>query len=82
MADNIEIECKEYERKIAKAGGIDLQILGIGVNGHIGFNEPDTSFEAETHLVNLNEKTIESNSRFLVQKIRFQQKLLAWELEL
>ncbi len=36
MADNIEIECKEYERKIDKAGGIDLQILGIGVNGHIG----------------------------------------------
>ncbi|APH20433.1 glucosamine-6-phosphate deaminase [Clostridium botulinum] len=68
MADDIEIECKEYERKIAKAGGIDLQILGIGVNGHIGFNEPDTSFEAETHLVNLNEKTIESNSRFFSSK--------------
>ncbi|KEI79577.1 glucosamine-6-phosphate deaminase [Clostridium botulinum A2 117] len=68
MADNIEVECKEYERKIDKAGGIDLQILGIGVNGHIGFNEPDTSFEAETHLVNLNEKTIESNSRFFSSK--------------
>lgn len=68
MADNIEIECKEYERKIDKAGGIDLQILGIGVNGHIGFNEPNISFESETHLVNLNEKTIESNSRFFSSK--------------
>ncbi|NEZ74173.1 glucosamine-6-phosphate deaminase [Clostridium botulinum] len=68
MADDIEIECKEYERKIAKAGGIDLQILGIGVNGHIGFNEPNISFESETHLVNLNEKTIESNSRFFSSK--------------
>ncbi|MBD5644603.1 glucosamine-6-phosphate deaminase [Clostridium botulinum] len=68
MADNIEVECKEYERKIDKAGGIDLQILGIGVNGHIGFNEPNISFESETHLVNLNEKTIESNSRFFSSK--------------
>ncbi|MHB8033365.1 glucosamine-6-phosphate deaminase [Clostridium botulinum] len=68
MADKIEIECKEYERKIDKVGGIDLQILGIGVNGHIGFNEPDTSFESETHLVNLDEKTIESNSRFFSSK--------------
>ncbi len=64
MADNIEVECKEYERKIDEADGIDLQVLGIGVNGHIGFNEPDASFESETHLVNLDEKTIESNSRF------------------
>ncbi|MHB9922003.1 glucosamine-6-phosphate deaminase [Clostridium botulinum] len=68
MADNIEVECKEYERKIDKAGGIDLQILGIGVNGHIGFNEPNISFESETHLVKLNEKTIESNSRFFSSK--------------
>lgn len=68
MADNIKVECKEYERKIVKAGGIDLQVLGIGVNGHIGFNEPDVNFELETHLVNLNKKTIESNSRFFSSK--------------
>ncbi|HDK7155801.1 TPA: glucosamine-6-phosphate deaminase [Clostridium botulinum] len=68
MADNIEVECKEYERKIDEADGIDLQVLGIGVNGHIGFNEPDASFESETHLVNLDEKTIESNSRFFSSK--------------
>lgn len=64
MAKNIEEECAGYERKIGEAGGIDLQILGIGVNGHIGFNEPNANFEAQTHLVNLNEKTIKSNSRF------------------
>lgn len=68
MMNDIEKECKEYESSIVKAGGIDLQILGIGVNGHIGFNEPGESFEAETHLVNLDEKTIESNSRFFSSK--------------
>ncbi|WML36930.1 glucosamine-6-phosphate deaminase [Clostridium sp. OS1-26] len=64
MAKNIEEECISYEKRIKEAGGIDIQVLGIGVNGHIGFNEPDVNFEAETHLVNLDEKTIESNSRF------------------
>lgn len=64
MTQDIEEECKNYDIRIAEAGGIDLQILGIGVNGHIGFNEPDINFEAGTHLVNLDEQTIESNSRF------------------
>ncbi|MCX7695364.1 MAG: glucosamine-6-phosphate deaminase [Caloramator sp.] len=63
-AENIEKECIEYEEKIEKAGGIDLQILGIGKNGHIGFNEPDVKFEAKTHLVRLDEDTIKANSRF------------------
>lgn len=63
-AKDIEQECMDYECKIAKAGGIDLQLLGIGRNGHIGFNEPDVKFEAETHLVTLDEDTIEANSRF------------------
>jgi glucosamine-6-phosphate deaminase len=62
-AKNIEEECLRYESEIKKSGGIDIQVLGIGVNGHIGFNEPDVNFEAETHLVNLDESTIESNSR-------------------
>ncbi|MDP4144577.1 MAG: glucosamine-6-phosphate deaminase [Bacillota bacterium] len=64
MAENIEEECIRYEKKIAEACGIDMQVLGIGTNGHIGFNEPDIKFEAETHLVNLDEETIEVNSRF------------------
>lgn len=63
-AESIEKECEEYERKIDNAGGIDLQVLGIGRNGHIGFNEPDLKFEAKTHLVKLDEDTIKANSRF------------------
>jgi len=63
-AESIENECTEYENKIRRAGGIDLQLLGIGRNGHIGFNEPDVKFEAQTHLVTLDEDTIEANSRF------------------
>ncbi|KAJ49512.1 glucosamine-6-phosphate deaminase [Clostridium tetanomorphum] len=63
-AKDIQAECKNYEKRISEQGGIDLQILGIGVNGHIGFNEPGIDFEAETHFVNLDEKTIKSNSRF------------------
>ena len=63
-AENIEFECESYEKKIKRAGGIDIQVLGIGINGHIGFNEPDIKFEARTHLVNLDEETIEANSRF------------------
>ncbi|NLK21897.1 MAG: glucosamine-6-phosphate deaminase [Epulopiscium sp.] len=64
MAEDINKECESYENKIKEAGGIDLQILGIGENGHIGFNEPGKKFEALTHLVNLDENTIEINSRF------------------
>jgi len=64
MANDINTVCIEYENKIKEAGGIDMQVLGIGGNGHIGFNEPDVNFEAETHLVNLDEQTIKANSRF------------------
>jgi glucosamine-6-phosphate deaminase len=64
IAESIEVECESYERKIKSAGGIDIQVLGIGTNGHIGFNEPDIKFEARTHLVNLDEETIEANSRY------------------
>ncbi len=64
MTMNVEAECLDYENKIKQADGIDMQVLGIGGNGHIGFNEPDVNFEAQTHLVNLDEQTIEANSRF------------------
>lgn len=53
-----------YEQSIVKAGGIDLQVLGIGVNGHIGFNEPADHLTARTHLVDLAAETINANSRF------------------
>ena len=56
--------CREYDKQIADNGGIDLMLLGIGENGHIGFNEPADELVTETHLVNLTENTIEVNSRF------------------
>lgn len=64
MARDIHKESLAYERKIRKCGGVDLQVLGIGRNGHIGFNEPDIKFEALTHMVKLDEQTIQDNSRF------------------
>lgn len=54
---NKEVLCKEYEDKIAQAGGIDLQLLGIGRNGHIGFNEPGSSIESETRFIELDSVT-------------------------
>ena len=56
--------CAAYEQRIRDAGGIDLQVLGIGQNAHIGFNEPDVKFEATTHKVKLDEETIQANARF------------------
>ncbi|MBQ5485072.1 MAG: glucosamine-6-phosphate deaminase [Lachnospiraceae bacterium] len=56
--------CKAYDRVIHQAGGIDLQLLGIGTDGHIGFNEPGNAFELETHCVDLTDETIKSNQRF------------------
>ena len=58
-----EAACTEYDHMVAAAGYPDLQLLGIGRNGHIGFNEPDSVFSKGTHLVNLTESTIEANSR-------------------
>ena len=64
LAPSLEDECKVYEQKITQAGGIDLQVLGIGHNGHIGFNEPGTPFESVSHIVDLAPRTIQANSRF------------------
>jgi glucosamine-6-phosphate deaminase len=63
-ADDVEQECSRYEAALKASGGIDIQVLGIGENGHIGFNEPGTSFESGTHKVKLAESTIQANSRF------------------
>ncbi|WP_353894161.1 glucosamine-6-phosphate deaminase [Proteinivorax hydrogeniformans] len=62
--ENVTSECYKYEEKIAQAGGIDFQVLGIGENGHIGFNEPDESLNVQTNLVDLTPQTIQANSRF------------------
>lgn len=56
--------CADYNKIIADVGGVDLQLLGLGHNGHIGFNEPGMAFEAETHCVNLTESTMKANQRF------------------
>lgn len=64
ICEDVNVECQGYEEAIRRAGGIDMQLLGIGRNGHIGFNEPDVKFEAITHLVELDEDTIQANSRF------------------
>lgn len=60
--------CAEYNQIIAREGGIDLQLLGLGHNGHIGFNEPDSVFAKETHCVDLTESTIEANKRFFASE--------------
>ncbi|MFO7823798.1 MAG: glucosamine-6-phosphate deaminase [Cyclobacterium sp.] len=61
---DLEQNCKAYESQILAAGGIDLQLLGLGTNGHIGFNEPGTPFSSSTHVTPLLKETIEANSRF------------------
>ncbi len=63
-AENLEEYCKEYDEMIEKAGGIDIQLLGVGENGHIAFNEPDESLSIGTNIVKLTDNTIEVNSRF------------------
>lgn len=64
MAVDLVSECQQYDELLAGLGGIDLQILGLGLNGHIGFNEPGTSFHSETHVVELSASTREANRRF------------------
>lgn len=63
-----EKACSDYNQIIAASGGIDLQLLGLGHNGHIGFNEPGAAFERETHCVDLTESTIEANKRFFASE--------------
>lgn len=63
-ADDIAAACLQYEEAIAAAGGIDLQILGVGTNGHIGFNEPGSSLASRTRIKTLAEQTRQDNARF------------------
>lgn len=68
MEENREKACKDYDAKILSVGEIDLQILGLGLDGHIGFNEPADSFSKGTNCVRLTDETIESNQRFFRSK--------------
>lgn len=63
-APDPQAECERYDGLIASLGGVDLQILGIGGNGHIGFNEPGPAFSCGTHIIQLSQKTREDNQRF------------------
>ena len=64
MTDSIDAECLRYDSLIQSLGGIDMQLLGLGCNGHIGFNEPGEAFEKKTHCVTLSESTRKANSRY------------------
>lgn len=64
LEPDAEKACDDYNKIIHDLGGIDLQLLGLGNNGHIGFNEPSSSFEKETHCVDLTQSTIDANARF------------------
>ena len=68
LAQHPEAECQRYNQVIRSMGGIDVQVLGMGHNGHIGFNEPGRAFELETHVVDLTESTIEANARFFASR--------------
>ena len=78
LSENLEAEAERYNNLLDERGPIDIQILGIGENGHIGFNEPGTDFNSETHVVNLTESTIKANSRFLTMKRMFLDKQFQW----
>lgn len=68
MAKDIDKFCEEYEKMISDVGGIDLQLLGIGGNGHIGFNEPGSSLGSLTRIKTLTKKTIDDNARFFKKR--------------
>lgn len=64
VASDMDLECKRYDALMEGLNGIDLQLLGLGMNGHIGFNEPADIFEKTTHVVELSEDTVNANARF------------------
>ncbi|HHX34497.1 MAG TPA: glucosamine-6-phosphate deaminase [Gammaproteobacteria bacterium] len=68
LTNHIETACQAYSNSIKAMGGLDLQLLGIGSNGHIGFNEPQTCFNSRTHVVELSEQTRIDNGRFFADQ--------------
>lgn len=64
LPDNLAEHCAAYEQAMVEAGGIDLQVLGIGSDGHLGFNEPTSSFASRTRIKTLDQQTVEDNQRF------------------
>ena len=76
-AEDLGAEAKRYDAAIEKAGGIDMQLLGIGRNGHIGFNEPADKFVYGTQIVDLTESTIDANTRFFENKDQVPRKAIS-----
>ncbi len=76
LAADPDAECARYDKVIASLGGVDVQVLGMGHNGHIGFNEPCDVFKAGTNCVTLTENTIEANARFFASKDEVPKKAL------
>lgn len=68
LVEDVESACQAYSAAIKTLGGLDLQLLGIGSNGHIGFNEPQTPFSRRTHIVELSEQTRVDNGRFFTDQ--------------
>ena len=68
LAKDFEAECARFDEIIRELGGIDLQLLGIGLDGHVGFNEPADCFEKRTHVVDLQKSTIKANARFFASE--------------
>ncbi|MBQ3638968.1 MAG: glucosamine-6-phosphate deaminase [Clostridia bacterium] len=68
LAPDLDAECEAYDKRISDLGGIDLQLLGIGLDGHIGFNEPSDAFMKPTHVAELHQSTITANSRFFANE--------------
>lgn len=79
LEEDSDKACAQYNEIIRQTGGVDMQLLGIGGNGHIGFNEPGDAFEKETHCVDLTESTIRANSRFLKAWLRSRNRPTLWE---
>lgn len=75
-APDLVAECQRYDRAIERSGGIDVQVLGLGLNGHIGFNEPSHNLEVRTHVVDLTQATIQANSRFFTNVIEVPQQAI------
>lgn len=76
MAADPDVACAEYEALVASLGGADIQVLGIGQNGHIGFNEPAQALDVCTHMTGLTESTIRANARFFASEAEVPTKAL------
>ena len=76
LAEDLDAECARYNKVIADLGGVDLQVLGMGHNGHIAFNEPGDDFGLETHVVDLTDSTIDANARFFASRDEVPRKAL------